>query len=147
MRGFESCRSSLPVRMLWAGLSILVGGCSDRTEALDPGALRGAFPDRADEVLAPSEGFVSTAGEFAWTTSPKAGAWVRVEAELPRDAESTIRLRVRGFEVRVRELGAEGRGAQVEQAVAYRRTGGTSYWTAAGSGVEGASRQSRSARR
>ncbi|WP_437506872.1 Kelch repeat-containing protein [Sorangium sp. So ce1099] len=56
---------------------------------------------------------------------------------LPRHGDAPIQFRTpAGIEVRVRELGAAGEGVTVDRAVAYRRTGGTSFWTATDHGVE-----------
>src|SRR6185312_13181753 len=41
-----------------------------------------------------------------------------------------------GGEIRARESGVEGIGEIAERAVAYRRTGGTSFWAAVPGGVE-----------
>jgi N-acetylneuraminic acid mutarotase len=116
-----------------AACALLVIGCGAEAEEPDPRALRRAFPEHAAKVLEQGRGFE---GGSAWKTPPQAGPWVRVEVELPEDGDGFIRLRVRDFEVRVREEGASGRGQAIEQAVAYRRAGGTSYWTMAGSGAE-----------
>lgn len=99
--------------------------------------LRLRFPDQAAKVLEQNQAFVGTEEGFMVRASAGAGAWRHVEVELPRDGGGTIRLRTGGgFEARVRALGMEGEGALAEQAVAYRRAGGISFWTAVPGGVE-----------
>jgi hypothetical protein len=97
-------------------------------------ALRSAFPAHAAAVLDRGAALVATADGFA----PTAGGAPRGFAvELPRAGEGVIRLRLPdGLEVRVREVGAAGEGVALDRAVAYRRAGGTSFWTAAPGGVE-----------
>jgi N-acetylneuraminic acid mutarotase len=138
MHLYRSPRSSfLTLLLVASGAVLAVVGCSDQVELPDSAALRRAFPDQAAAVLAQGEGFVATERGFARSAPAQASAWSRVEAELPSVGEGSIRLRTRGgFEVSVREVGAEGRGSLVERAVAYRRAGGTAYWTAVAGGVE-----------
>ncbi|WP_437927268.1 kelch repeat-containing protein [Sorangium sp. So ce291] len=115
-------------------------GCGE--EAAEPhpepaSALRDRFPAQAAQVLAHSEGFVPTAGEFALSRPSGRGAWQSVGITLPRDGSGAIRFRgFGGTEVRVRELGVLGEGTLAERAVAFPRDKGTSYWSAAPGGVE-----------
>lgn len=137
MHVYRSPWSSFLTLVVAVGGSLLGAGCSPQIEAPDPVALRRAFPEQAAAVLAQGEGFVATPRGFARSVPAQASAWSRVEAELPSVGEGSIRLRTSGgFEVQVREVEAEGRGSLVERAVAYRRTGGTAYWTAAAGEVE-----------
>lgn len=114
-------------------------GCTGDTVSTDGAAvnaLRQTFPEQAGNVLEQEEGFIETAEGFV--AGDGASAKRRVEVELPRDAGGSIRIRVGSgsSEIRVRELGLEGEGVIAERAVAYRRAGGTSFWTAVPSGVE-----------
>ena len=57
--------------------------------------------------------------------------------ELPARGDKAARFSLAGgFTAEVREVGAEGEGRQVRAAVAYRRSGGTSYWRATPMGYE-----------
>ena len=83
--------------------------------------------DRGAQLVATAEGFAPAALD-----GPR-----NLTLTLPRGGEGAVRLRLRdGAEVRVRELGAAGEGVVTNHAVAYRRAGGTSFWTAAPGVVE-----------
>ncbi|MFS8071762.1 MAG: Kelch repeat-containing protein, partial [Byssovorax sp.] len=132
------------------GLAMVIAGtsaCSPEgsligvPSQIDPAAgsrLRAHFPEQAARVLdvrgfvTDSVGFVLARAERA----PWAPAGSRLRAELPQTGDQAIRLHVGELDVQVRELGATGEGALVGEAVAYRRAGGTSFWTAAPGGVE-----------
>jgi hypothetical protein len=135
-------RSHVHVSLCLTGLlTIFINfGCSGEAPSQEASALRRQFPDQAAEVLETDEAFVVTGAGFARSASEAtevAGRWSRVEAELPRLAKLPIVFRAPGgFEARVRELGVEGEGTLAEHAVAYRRAGGTSFWTAVPGGVE-----------
>jgi hypothetical protein len=110
-------------------------GCSAEPEgpAIE---LRRQFPDHAALVLGSPASF--EAGEQGFTrrasTEPLPGG---LEIALPRDGAGAIRLHLAGgLEVQVRELGIESEGVLAEGAVAYRRAGGTSFWTAGPAGFE-----------
>ena len=99
-------------------------------------ALRKSFPEHAARVLAGTAPFVVTEEGFATAVATE-GTWGGLRVSLPRAGDQAVRVQAGGsFEVRVREVGAEGEGAIAEQAVAYRRAGGTSFWTAAAGGFE-----------
>ena len=129
------------------GTSVEGAGAADGAfELTEPGegaaqasALRQRFPDRAAQVLTQGEAFVATGGGFALELPEPSdpGIFQGVGALLPDNGSDPIRLRgFGGAVVEVREIGVEGRGAMVEGAVAYRRAGGTSFWTAVPGGVE-----------
>jgi MYXO-CTERM domain-containing protein len=108
--------------------------------------LRQAFPDHAAEVLDQETKFAGHSVGYwrRWggsadvgATAPGAGSFGVMDAFLPKKAEDAVRLVVgNGFEVRLREVGTEGEGRSVANAIAYSRAGGTSYWTAAAAGAE-----------
>jgi hypothetical protein len=101
----------------------------------DGAALRELFPAQASRVL---DGSGEAAGVFqaraqGFSRAPAGGLGVL----LPREGAGALRFTAPGgFEVAVREIGAEGAGVPVEQAVRYRRAGGSAYWTAAEGGAE-----------
>jgi Kelch motif protein len=108
--------------------------CAVAPESVSTTALRLSFPDHVAEVLEAPLAFASTDRGFARIT-PERGSILR--AELPRRGDSPILLAgPEGFSIQVREVSAKGEGSLVGSAVAYRRAGGTSYWTAATTGVE-----------
>ena len=125
---------------LFAKVFLICLGCASEDVAVPASApesaLRRSFPEQAGKVLAQEEVFVATEQGFALGGSAGAEARRGIEVELPREGGGAIRLRGGGFEVRVREIGAEGEGMIAERAVAYWRTGGTSFWAAAPGGVE-----------
>jgi Galactose oxidase, central domain/Kelch motif len=100
-------------------------------------ALRLTFPDQAAKVLEQDHTFVAAGEEFVLRAAMNDDTWRGLRAELPRDGRGAIHLRTMGgFEARVRALGMTDEGALAERAVAYRRTGGISFWTAVAGGVE-----------
>jgi hypothetical protein len=121
-----------------AGLGGCLGGGEPAAPELAPSsALRQRFPERAALVLEQGEPFVATEEGFALERPGARGGWQSVDVTLPRDGREAIRFRgFGGAEVRVREIGSQDEGAPAEQAVAYRRAGGTSFWTASADGVE-----------
>ena len=118
------------------------GGCFGETAApasasASADVLRQRFPDQADLVLGQGEAFVATENGFALAASPGRAGWAGVEIALPRDGSEPIVMRgFGGVEVKVREIGTYDVGETTGRAVAYRRTGGASFWTASASGVE-----------
>ncbi|MCK6592402.1 MAG: hypothetical protein L6Q76_33025, partial [Polyangiaceae bacterium] len=131
-----------------AGASDIIPA-ENETAALEVEALRSIFPDHASAILDQHSRFQPFAdGHWIRVGLPAArgdaidmrqglGSWSGMDVLLPADASSPVRLVLTdGYEVRVREVGVEGRGLVAEGAVAYRRPGGTSYWTAAEGGVE-----------
>jgi len=126
-------------RLLCSSLLMLIfaAGCGAETPSLDARALRAGFPQQEAEVLNFGGGFVATDRGFSAGHSTEFGGDRAIAAELPRLGSGAIRLTLKdGFEVRVKELSAEGEGAMIEKAIAYRRAGGTAYWTAAPDKVE-----------
>jgi MYXO-CTERM domain-containing protein len=121
-------------------MALVLGACpgcgGEPAESAPASALRQRFPDRAALVLEQGEAFAARGEEFALDGPGAEGASRGVEVTLPHEAREAIRFRgFEGAEVRVREIGVEGEGALVKQAVAYRRTGGASFWTASSGGV------------
>jgi hypothetical protein len=100
-------------------------------------ALRSRFPAHADRVLASEHPFVASERGFS-LGAPRSSAGFRGPGiELPADASDPILFRdLSQTEVRVYPIGVVGEGVQTEGAVAYRREGGASFWTAARGGVE-----------
>lgn len=116
--------------------SALVAGCSTPPESLATTALRLRFPDHAAAVLDTSLAYAATDRGFA-LPALATGTTPIARAELPRRGEDPIRIEgQKGFSIQIRELGADGEGRLAGNAVAYHRAGGTSYWTAATTGVE-----------
>jgi len=111
-------------------------------------ALRRDFAAQAEEVVEGAGFFRSPYGFAARpeTTAtqeaveaaeaaPSARGGLRLE--LPAGGEEGARFSLAGgFTAEVREVGAEGEGRQVRAAVAYHRSGGTSYWRATATGYE-----------
>lgn len=136
--GFISLRSWFvsPVLLLPLSLSACSGDPTS-AEVAPADLLRLQFSDQAALVLEHEGTFVATERGFATVASPTAGPWRSVELELPHDSTETLRFRgATGGEIRVREKGAEGVSEQAENAIAYRRAGGTSFWTTTPGGVE-----------
>ncbi|WP_437317163.1 Kelch repeat-containing protein [Sorangium sp. So ce385] len=133
-----SLRCVLPrfAALLWAAACL--SGCSAEVDPpASAAALRRQFPDQSAAVLEAREAFVGDADGFHLGSAEVNGRPARPHVVLPREGSEPIRFRTPvGVEVRVRELGAAGEGMAVEQAVAYRRSGGTSYWSATERGVE-----------
>ncbi|WP_437813377.1 kelch repeat-containing protein [Sorangium sp. So ce1078] len=96
------------------------------------------FPEHAAAVLAGRAAFVPDAEGYRLSAAEEAsGSAPRLQVVLPRAGSEPIRFRTpAGTEVRVREQGAAGEAIAMDRAVAYRRAGGTSFWTATGHGVE-----------
>ncbi|WP_437335169.1 kelch repeat-containing protein [Sorangium sp. So ce394] len=122
--------------LLWAAACL--SGCSGEVEPpASAAALRRQFPDQSAAVLEAREAFVGDGEGFHLGSAEVSGTPARPHVVLPREGSDPIRMRTpAGVEVRVRELGAAGEGMAVEQAVAYRRSGGTSFWSATERGVE-----------
>ncbi|WP_437609466.1 kelch repeat-containing protein [Sorangium sp. So ce834] len=122
--------------LLWAAACL--SGCSAEVDPpASAAALRRQFPDQSAAVLSAREAFVGDGEGFHLGSAEVSGRPARPHVVLPREGSEPIRFRTpAGVEVRVRELGAAGEGTAVEQAVAYRRSGGTSYWSATERGVE-----------
>ncbi|XYH98162.1 kelch repeat-containing protein [Sorangium sp. So ce1128] len=134
---------SLPGRVLpriallfW--LSACLSGCSVETDPPASAAtLQRQFPDQSAAVLEAREAFVGDGEGFHLGSVEVRGRPSRPHVVLPREGSERIRFRTAaGVEVRVREHGAAGEGTPVGQAVAYRRSGGTSFWSATDHGVE-----------
>jgi Galactose oxidase, central domain/Kelch motif len=105
-------------------------------EGIAASALRQSFPEQADEVLA-SHGASFRTSEQGFELTEGAEEQRRLVIHLPRDASGAVLIRAKdGFEVRVREIGLEGKGALAEGVIAYRRSGGTSFWKAQAGGAE-----------
>ena len=99
--------------------------------------LRERFAAHASAILDGGEGFAVTDPGFARPLPAEAAGWGRLGIELPLDATQPVRLTTAaGVAVRVREVGLEGVGQSASHAVAYRRAGGTSFWTVATGAVE-----------
>ncbi|MGK3968003.1 kelch repeat-containing protein [Sorangium sp. So ce118] len=121
-------------RLLWA--AALLSGCGAELEPAESSALRRQFPEQAAAVLAGREAFVREGEGFRLGAAASEGA-SRLDVVLPRDGSAPIRFRTpTGAEVRVVEHSVWGEGMTVDRAVAYRRAGGTSYWTATERGAE-----------
>ncbi|WP_438017528.1 kelch repeat-containing protein [Sorangium sp. So ce315] len=123
-------------QLLWAAACHF--GCSAEPEwPASAAALRRQFPDQSAAVLEAREAFFGDADGFHLASAEVNGRPSRPHVVLPREGSEPIRFRTpAGIEVRVRELGAAGEGIPVERAVAYRRSGGTSFWSATERGVE-----------
>jgi hypothetical protein len=121
----------------FATLSSTAGiACSTEPESVSTGALRLGFPDHAAAVLDAPLAFAATDRGFV-LPALATGTTPIARAALPRRGEDPIRIEgQKGFSIQVRELDAVGDGRLAGNAVAYRRAGGTSYWTAATTGVE-----------
>ncbi|WP_437813381.1 kelch repeat-containing protein [Sorangium sp. So ce1078] len=122
--------------LLWALARL--SGCSAEPESPASAAtLRRQFPGQSAAVLEAREAFVGDGEGFHLGSTEVNGRPSRPRVVLPREGSEPIRfLTPGGVEVRVREHGAAGEGTPVEQAVAYRRSGGTSFWSATERGVE-----------
>jgi hypothetical protein len=112
-------------------------------------ALTRDFPERLAEVVEGS-GFVwSPIGFTARVPETDAARGAVEAAEAALSARGGLRLELpargdgaavlslpSGLALNVREVGAEGEGRQVQGAVAYGRSGGTSYWRTTDTGCE-----------
>lgn len=132
---------------LLVGGAIAAGGpgCSLGSSPPAGDDLRLRFPDQAAQILEVGEAFVATAEGFGLASrnaAPRDADTLfqlrgGLHAALPERGEDAIRFRLPGgFEARVREIGAEGEGEIVDNAVVYRRDGGTSFWSAIDEGYE-----------
>ncbi len=100
-------------------------------------ALQSAFPKHAKRALGLDRplGFVARDGGFRRPASESSMA--HMDVELPGDGSGVARITAPGgFEVLVREIGAHGQAAIAGRAVAYKRAGGTSFWTVTSGGAE-----------
>ncbi|MGK3968004.1 kelch repeat-containing protein [Sorangium sp. So ce118] len=138
MSPHRSPRRVLPRIALLFWLSARLSGCSVEPEPPASAAtLQRQFPDQSAAVLEAREAFVVDGEGFHLGSAEVRGRPSRPHVVLPRDGSASIRFRTAaGVEVRVRELGVTGEGTPVGQAVAYRRNGGTSFWSATDHGVE-----------
>ncbi|WP_437317161.1 Kelch repeat-containing protein [Sorangium sp. So ce385] len=113
-----------------------LAGCSAELESPASATLRRLFPEHAAAVIAAREAFVPGAAGFVLGAAEATGRQ-RPSVVLPRTGSEPIRFRTpAGTEVRVRERGVLGASTIEGRAVAYRRAGGTSFWTATDGGVE-----------
>jgi N-acetylneuraminic acid mutarotase len=121
-------------------------GCAGDGSALEEApesALRRGFSEQAERVLGGRDGggerFVEGEGEKGFVLAGRAAETEGrgVAVELPREGSGVIRFPGKdGREIRVKEIGAEGAGVIAERAVAYRRAGGMTFWSAVPGGVE-----------
>ncbi|AGP40469.1 hypothetical protein [Sorangium cellulosum] len=126
------------LHLLFAASALLawlqpLSGCAAPDPTPDE-ALRSAFPDQAAAVLSVGPGFLRSGGGLERAAAGRRGG---VVARLPSDGSGEILFSLDGGEaLRVREVGAEGEAMLADRAVAYRRAGGSSFWTATPAGVE-----------
>ncbi|WP_437967716.1 kelch repeat-containing protein [Sorangium sp. So ce260] len=122
---------------LLAAFSLLCG-CSAEPEPPASATLSRMFPEHAAAVLAGRAAFVPDAEGYRLDAAEATrGSASRLDVVLPRTGSEPIRFRTpAGTEVRVREQGAAGEAVALDRAVAYRRAGGTSFWTATERGAE-----------
>src|SRR5262245_35123083 len=100
-------------------VALFFAGCAGEPQRSPAELLRAHFPEQAEPVLR------GAAQRFG------------LDASLPAEGSAPIVVRAaNGFEAAVTELGAFGEGTAAEEAVAYRRAGGTSFWTATADGFE-----------
>ncbi|XXX78731.1 kelch repeat-containing protein [Sorangium sp. So ce134] len=122
----------LAVSALFAALHPLAGCAAP--DAPPDEALRSAFPDQATAVLSVGPGFLRTGGGLERAAAARRGG---VAVRLPGEGSEAIVFALDGgATLRVRELGASGEAVLADRAVAYRRAGGSSFWTATPGGVE-----------
>src|SRR5262245_6466595 len=116
--------------LLPCSIALSLAGCAAGAPEPHPDrALRRSFPAHAAEVIEQGEAWVTTREGFMPASSAILNSSRDFAAALPRDAKDSMRLRLAdGFEVRVRELAAEGQGELSERAIAYRRPDGASFW-------------------
>ncbi|WP_434045816.1 MULTISPECIES: kelch repeat-containing protein [Sorangium] len=128
----RSLHSLFAASALLASLQPLTG-CAGLDQPPDE-ALRGAFPGQAAAVLSVGPGFIRSDGGLERAAAGRRGSAV---ARLPGDGSDAIVFALDGgATLRVREVGAEGEAIFADRAVAYRRAGGASFWTATPGGVE-----------
>ncbi|WP_437680281.1 kelch repeat-containing protein [Sorangium sp. So ce131] len=127
--------------LLWAGMLGALCGCSEAADRLDARALRRQFPEQAAAILEAERAFAwagdgfeaarplgAEAGEDGEDGEDGAGA---LSPRFPREGAGAVRFTLAdGAEVAVQELDAAGEGEIADNAVAYTRRGGTSFWTA-----------------
>ncbi|EYF02893.1 Kelch repeat-containing protein [Chondromyces apiculatus] len=132
------CRlASLALPVLGAGMPVCVLGCAEESAPLDARSLGQYFPDQAEAVLHGHPAFGPGVEGFQLPGSEEdPGAPARgLEARLPARGDGSLHLALPdGFAAQVREVGALGDGTLVEDAVAYGRPGGTSFWVATDDG-------------
>ncbi|WP_437647217.1 kelch repeat-containing protein [Sorangium sp. So ce362] len=131
-------RRVLPRSALLLWVAACLSGCSAEPEPpASADSLRRQFPGQSAAVLEAREAFAGDGEGFHLGSAEVSGRPSRPHVVLPREGSEPIRFRTpAGVEVQVRELGAAGEGTPVGQAVAYRRSGGTSFWSATEHGVE-----------
>ncbi|WP_437815709.1 Kelch repeat-containing protein [Sorangium sp. So ce1078] len=123
---------SLAASALLASLQPLVG-CAPLDPPPDE-VLRSAFPDQAAAVLGVGPGFLRSGGGLERAAAARRGG---VAVSLPGEGSEAIVFALDGgATLRVREVGTGGEAVLAERAVAYRRAGGSSFWTATPDGVE-----------
>ncbi|WP_437669500.1 Kelch repeat-containing protein [Sorangium sp. So ce131] len=104
----------------------------------DSDALRVAFPGLAAHVLEPPGGhaFEDRGDAFALRAAEH-GPSGRLDAYMPRAGTEEIVIQAaQGFTVRVRALGMAEQARPAGRALAYARSGGTSFWSATPEGLE-----------
>ncbi|WP_437290832.1 kelch repeat-containing protein [Sorangium sp. So ce406] len=136
---------SWTLAVFWAATLALLLGCSEVGGPMDARALRRQFPEQADAVLQGPFAFTAAGDGFEALRPPNAQtdghADVHGEAGLrpsfPQQGDGAVRFPLPdGAEALVRELGAAGEAAVADNAVAYARRGGASFWTALEDGYE-----------
>ncbi len=133
--GYRPRATSLAALVCAPLLISLLPGCASAPEPSIEERLVASFPEHAGRVLATEAAFISTSHGFSLATSDL--AFRGVSADLPVTGDGLVRLTLMdGSEIRVRELGLTGDASPVKDAIAYRRAGGTSFWTAIPGGVE-----------
>ncbi|AUX43351.1 uncharacterized protein SOCE26_047990 [Sorangium cellulosum] len=127
--------------VIWSAALATLLGCSDVADPLDARALRRHFPEQADAILQGPVAFTQAGDEFEALrpvdalADPSGATGLR--AHFPSDGGGVLRFPLPdGSEAQVRELGAAGDGEVAENAMAYPRAGGTSFWTALEDGYE-----------
>ncbi|XXX77968.1 kelch repeat-containing protein [Sorangium sp. So ce134] len=144
-RGSRFALSTWLTALLVGALSLTGLGCAPDAAPPAGDDLRLRFPEQAAQVLEGSEAFVAVDGGFALASTRDSVREIDalferrggLHAALPASGEGKVRFHLPGgFEIGVREIGAEGEGAVVERAVAYRREGGRSFWSVVGEGYE-----------
>ncbi|KYF92288.1 hypothetical protein BE20_12145 [Sorangium cellulosum] len=127
--------------LFWSAVLCVMLGCSEIADPPDARALRRQFPEQAEAILQGPFAF-TLAGDSIEDLRPiEALADLSGEAALrsrfPRHGGGALRLPLPdGSEALVRELGALGEAEIAENAIAYPRRGGTSFWTALQDGYE-----------
>lgn len=113
-------------------------GCGAEGEPSSAADLRQRFPAQADEVLSARFAFAVSQEGFEIAPAALAAPHIRgLRAQLPARGDGAVRFELPGgSEVRVREVTAAGEGSLSENAVAYARRGGASFWAATEAGYE-----------